>query len=93
MKIKLSSHGKIRMRERTEYNHKERRMLFKRALEEGKSLQEIEDKEVKAFVNSKQGKCKIKLYRDYLFIYSKNSHQLYTMYRLPDKLVGKERYR
>ena len=80
------------MRERTEYNHKERIKLFRKALDEGKSLQEIEDKNVKSYVASKEKMCKIKLYKDYLFIYSKNSHQLYTMYKLPEGMVGKEKY-
>lgn len=80
------------MRERTEYNHKERIKLFRKALDEGKSLQEIEDKMVKSYVARKEKMCKIKLYEDYLFIYSKNSHQLYTMYKLPEEMVGKEKY-
>lgn len=93
VKIKTSKHSKMRMKERTKYNHKERVRLFREVLDKGKSREEIDNKEVKEYVCRKEGRCKIKLYQDYVFIYSKNSHQLYTMYRLPDKLVGKERYR
>lgn len=89
--MKLSQHSKLRIRERTTFNHKERRQLFKNALQNGKSINDIEDKRVRNFVNSKQQyNSKIKLYKDYVFIYSKNSHQLYTMYELPEELKGVE---
>ena len=91
--MKLSQHSKIRMRERTNLNHQERRFLFRNALYKGKNVQDIKDEEVRRFVRSKQNKCRIKLYKDYLYIYSKNSKQLYTMYKLPDKLVGREIYK
>ena len=60
--MKLSNHSKQRMKERTDYNHKDRRTLFRNALDKG-----------------------------YIFIYSKNSKRLYTMYKLKDKyLEGSE---
>ena len=89
--MKLSQHSKLRIRERTTFNHKERRQLFKNALQNGKSSNDIKDKRVRNFINSKQQyNSKIKLYKDYVFIYSKNSHQLYTMYELPEELKGVE---
>lgn len=89
--MKLSQHSKLRIRERTTFNHKERRQLFKNALQNGKSINDIKDKRVRNFINSKQQyNSKIKLYKDYVFIYSKNSHQLYTMYELPEELKGVE---
>ena len=89
--MKLSQHSKLRIRERTTFNHKERRQLFKNALQNGKSINDIKDKRVRNFINSKQQyNSKIKLYKDYLFIYSKNKHQLYTMYELPEELKGVE---
>lgn len=84
--MKLSLHSKYRMRERTDFNHRERKNLFKEALMKGKSPHDIKDVKIKAFLMSKPN-CKIKLYKGYVFIYSKNSHQLYTMYKLPDELV------
>lgn len=91
--MKLSEHSKRRMRERTGANHKERRNLFKKALLVGKNVQDIKDKEVKRYVKSKQNRCMIKLYQDYLYIYSKNQKQLYTMYKLPINLCNREKYR
>lgn len=88
--MKLSKHSKIRLRERTNFNHSERRQLFRNALQNGESLQQIKDEKIKRFIVSKSRNCKIKLYRGYLFLYSKNSHQLYTMYKLPNLEEGKE---
>ena len=90
--MKISNHAKRRMRERTNFNHKERRNLFRTALDKGKSIQDIKDPDVKDYVKSKNN-CMVKLYKDYVYIYSKHNKQLYTMYKLPDNLVGKEIYR
>lgn len=91
--MKLSIHGKMRMRERTNLNHQERRNLFRNALDNGKSIQEIKDDKVREYIQNRCYNCKIKLYQDYLFIYSKNSKRLYTMYKLPEELLGREKYR
>ena len=89
--MKLSKHSKIRMRERTEFNHNERKMLFRNALSNGKSAGQIKDINIRNFLYSKEKRCKAKLYKNYVFIYSKNGKQLYTMYKLPDKyLKGSE---
>lgn len=91
--MKISNHGKVRMKERTNLNHKERRHLFRKALDKGKNVQDIKDEEVKRYVKNRENNCKIKLYEDYLYIYSKNSKRLYTMYRLPEEYLGREIYR
>lgn len=91
--MKVSKHGKKRMRERTDFNHTERKNLFRQALDKGKSKQDIKTEEIKRYVGSKEKGCKIKLYKDYLFIYSKHRKQLYTMYKLPEEMVGKEEYK
>ena len=84
--MKVSNHAKNRMRERMDLNHKERVSLFRKALDNGKSVQEIKEKEIKQYLSGKQKSCsKVKLYQDYVFVYSKNSHRLYTMYKLPER--------
>ena len=83
----------MRMRERTGLNHKNRIGMFRRALDKGKKIQNIKDEKVRNFVKSKQKRCMIKLYKDYLYIYSKNNKQLYTMYKLPEELQNREIYR
>lgn len=70
--MKLTQHSKIRIRERTNLNHNERKMLFKYALKNGKSLAKIKDEKIRDFIAYKSKKNKnnnIKLYRGYLFIY------------------------
>lgn len=85
--MKLSQHGKIRMRERTNLNHKERKVLFRKALDYGLSINNIKDGAIKDYLKARENNCKIKLYNNYVFIYSKNGKQLYTMYKLPDNLL------
>ena len=75
------------MIERTNFNHQERKSLFKQALLNGKSPTDVKDDKLRRFMMSKKN-CKVKVYKDYIFIYSKNSHQLYTLYQLPKKLRG-----
>lgn len=84
--MKLSNHSKQRMRERTDFNHQERRRLFRDALHNGLTIERIKDEKFKKFLLSKN-KCKIKIYKGYIFIYSKNNKQLYTMYPIPERFL------
>lgn len=86
--MKLSKHSKIRLRERTNFNHKERQLIFKNALKNGLSPEKVKNQKLKNFMNSKNRRCKIKLYKGYLFLYGRNSHILYTMYKVPEHLGG-----
>ena len=89
--MKISKHAKKRMRERTDLNHRERIGLFRKALNNGKSVQDVKDERIKRFLSGKQTiRSKVKLYQGYVFVYSKNKHQLYTMYKLPEELLKKE---
>ena len=83
--MKLSKHSKLRMKQRTELNHKERVKLFKYALKYGGNWKNSKDEKLVKYLTSKEGKAQVKLYKDYVFIHSKISKQLYTMYELPDK--------
>jgi hypothetical protein len=73
------------MKQRTELNHKERIILYKNALRIGKSYGEVRNEELRQYLLNKEGKAQVKLYKGYVFIHSKNSKKLYTMYELPDK--------
>ena len=85
--MKLSKHSKLRMRERLNLNRKEMRSLYKLALKKGKCIQQIKDKRIHDYLATKKKyNSQIRLYRGYVFIYSRNSQQLYTMYKLPDYL-------
>lgn len=72
------------MKERTGVRYQQRYKMFKQALLNGKSPGELPDSKLKRFLASKQHNCKVKLYKDYVFIYSKNKKRLYTMYELPE---------
>ena len=85
--MKLSQHSKVRMNERTELNPKNYKEFFISALRHGKSAGHLKDGKLKKYLLNKEntGKCKAKYYKGYIFIYSKNSHRLYTMYELPSE--------
>lgn len=84
--MKLSKHSKKRMRERTNFNHKERLILFKNALKHGGNWKNSKnEKLVKYLMNKETWKSQVKLYKGYVFIHSRNSKLLYTMYKLPDE--------
>lgn len=88
--MKLSEHSKKRMRQRVNLNHKERLQLANDAIKYGKSGNDIspkKNKELREYLLSKPN-CKVKLYKGYVFIYSKNSCRLYTVYPLPEGLGG-----
>lgn len=87
---KVSRHASMRMKERTPFNHKERRRLFREALKHGYNAQDIKDPNLKGYMLSKKGRAYVKLYKGYIFIYSKNTKHLYTVYPLPEYLSGDE---
>ena len=85
--MKISHHASNRMRERLSLNHNERRRLFKLAMKRGKIVQKIKNQRIHDYLANKQKfNSRVRLYQGYVFVYSKNSHQLYTMYKLPDYL-------
>lgn len=84
--MKLTKHSKLRMKQRTNLNHSQRKLLFRNALLKGLSPDKVKDEKTKRYMNSKGKRCKIKLYKGYFFLYSKNSHLLYTMYKVPEWL-------
>ena len=85
--MKISKHAKERIKERTSLDTQERRQIFRLALKNGKYTSDIKNKRIKRFMMSKRRfNNQVRLYRGYIFIYSKNSRQLYTMYKLPDYL-------
>jgi len=89
--MKLSKHSKIRLKERTTLNHAERRQIFRLALTNGICIDKVKNERIKRFMMSKQRyNSQVKLYRGYVFIYSRNSHQLYTMYELPNDLKSQD---
>ena len=86
--MKISLHGKLRMTERAKLDSRNHKPFFANALRLGVSPENMKDGPIKEFLlNKEKQNCKTKLYRGYVFIYSKNSKRLYTMYKLPDELL------
>lgn len=91
---KVSKHGRKRILERTGIKrNKERERLFKNALRNGKSKEEIEEEGIRKYVErvERRGRVRVKVYEGYVFLYSKNkkNKKMITMYKIPvDK--GKE---
>lgn len=85
--MKISKHAKIRMKERLSLKQTEMRQIFRLALKHGKCISDIKSQRIKRYLMSKKRfNSQVRLYRDYVFIYSKNGLRLYTMYKLPEGL-------
>ena len=84
--MKLSRHSKQRMAERSSVK-KQQIPFFKNALLYGIPINQLPDSRLKSnfTLKMKRYKSQIKLYKGYMFAYSKNSKQLYTMYAIPDE--------
>ena len=90
--MKLSKHSKQRMKQRANIkNQKIQENFFRNALKNGLSISQVKDEELQKWIKARiKYNCNIKVYKNWVFIYSKNSKQLYTMYELPEEMKGKE---
>lgn len=80
--MKLSRHSKQRMMERANVSRNQEK-FFKNALQYGLSIEQIKDEKLKKELkNREKWNSRIKVYKGYVFVYSRNSHQLYTLYKL-----------
>jgi len=85
--MKISKHAKERIKQRTSLDTQERRQIFRLALKHGKYISDIKNERIKRYLMSKRRfNNQVRLYKGYIFIYSKNKRQLYTMYKLPEYL-------
>lgn len=84
--MKLSQHSRERLKQRANIkSQKIQDNFFRNALKNGKSPSEIENEHLKLKLEARQKyNSKIKVYKGWVFIYSKNSHQLYTAYKLEE---------
>lgn len=87
--MKLSKHSKMRLIERAGVRGKDKMELFRTALRKGISLNTpgISDTLVEYFKSKRV--FGVKIYKGYVFIYSKNNHRLYTMYEVPNYVLEK----
>ena len=83
--MKLSSHSKQRMKQRANVSRNQER-FFRNALTNGLSINQIKNEELKKWLKSRiKYNSNIKVYHNWVFIHSRNSKQLYTMYELPEE--------
>ena len=85
----LSKHSKQRMSERASVKTGKAK-LFRAALKNGLSIGEAKNKGMSKTVICYLAKLnknqKAKIYKGYVFIYSKGNHKLYTMYECPKNI-------
>lgn len=82
--MKLSRHSKERMKERANVMANQT-AFFRNALDNGLSPEQVEDKVLKQRLKSREKyNSRVKFYKGWVFVYSKNSKQLYTMYKLEE---------
>lgn len=87
--MKLTSHSRIRLRERIDVRKSQQKQFFKRALMYGKCEHDFENNEkvYKYLLNlQRKRNCQVKVYKGYIFIHSKVSKTLYTVYEIPENI-------
>lgn len=86
--MKISHHATLRMTERANIDKKNQKQFFRGALNHGKSYGDIGNETIKNHLKSLESTgCKAKLYKGYIFIHSRSGKTLYTMYKVPEKLL------
>lgn len=84
--MKLSKHSRERLKQRANIkSQKIQDNFFRNALRNGITPEQVEDEQLKLKLKSREKyNSKVKYYKGWVFVYSKNSHQLYTMYKLEE---------
>ena len=83
--MKLSNHSKERMKQRANVCRNQER-FYRNALKNGLTINQIQNEELKKWIKSRiKYNSSIKIYHNWVFIHSRNSKQLYTMYELPEE--------
>lgn len=85
----FTQHGYYRLKERTNINDKELKRINYYAIKNGIGFSDIPSGPLKDYVARRVFKKnkKVKLYRDYVFIFFKNSKRMITCYKIPDKYL------
>ena len=87
--MKISKHGKLRIIERAGISTNQMQ-FYRNAIRNGIAPKNMKEGKIRNYLIKKMYYCKVKLYKGYVFIYSKNRKQLYTMYKLPKELGSEE---
>lgn len=82
--MKLTEHSKLRLRQRAGVRSNEKNKLFRQALLKGISAGNTNNEIIIKYLLKKERHCKAKIYKGYVFMYSKSGKKLYTMYEVPN---------
>ena len=89
--MKLSKHSKKRLSERTDLPDKNFTRFFRAALDHGLCAGQAENRGyAPCVVNYLRGRNKYtraKIYKGYVFVYSKSNKVLYTVFKAPDNII------
>ena len=91
MKRRYTNHGKKRVIERVDTNLKSSTLVHN-ASQYGKSINEYKGKFKQYLLSKDRPRNRIKIYNNNLFVFSKNSKRLITVYPVPEKYIPLEKY-
>lgn len=89
LKQNTTVHSILRARERTNFSKKEFIHISKIASIKGLSVGNIQNPNLRRFIASRSAFKRVKVYRDYVWVFCKTSNKLITVYPLPEDLIGK----
>ena len=89
-RVKDSFHSFIRAKERTPLLKREIERLIWEAQRAGKSYMTLKDGPIKDFLESKSKTKRVKLYKNYVFVFARTSTACITMYPLREDLITKQ---
>lgn len=88
--MKITKHASQRFEERTDIDKSNQKQFFRGALTHGKSASQISNEVLRKYLLQLESTgSKVKLYKGYIFIHSKNKKTLYTMYKVPEEILEK----
>lgn len=88
---RITQHGKLRVKERTN-TYKRGSTLSRLAYQNGKTKNYYQGKFRQYLISKSARKAKIKVYKDNIYIFSKNTKRLITTYSIPQKYLPVEQY-
>lgn len=93
MKCKFTMHGKVRIKERMYFPNKNYDEIIKRVKKYGKAYNRYEGK-LFQFLTTKQLRyqCRIVIYDEMVFAFSKSDNKLITVYKVPEKYLPTSSY-
>jgi len=90
-KVKNTKHSYVRARQRTDLNKKQIKNLMKEAQRSGKCPYNFPEGPIRNYLLSKGNHKRIKVYKDYVFVFSKTSTSCITLYPLKPELKQKQK--